>query len=273
MRDLKEIIRSGLSAAKTRRDVIELCRRTLSDLESQAYEHKLFIRYMQPLHVDVCGGHVDGISLSGVGAPAHKIAVGIAFINPTDVHPINGIRGIYAGGAVCHPADPWSKDLGKTIAVLRSKFIPGDIAANMAIRMSPWDHTITTSEKTLRTGDLKYPWSVMLNYDDDDVQTFPNLAHPAIVDAIRYAIRYCLGGAQPFSITASTAHMALPESVPSSSLVDELIDKACKLPSCIPLTPEEHAEKEKEGRAAAAMSDAPTPSPGCPTPGFTAIGG
>jgi len=262
VKDLQEIIRGGLSAAKTRCDVIELCRRTLSELESQAYEHKLFIRYMQPLHIDMCGGPIDGITLSGVGPPAHKIAVGVAFINPADVHLIEGVRGIYAGGAVCHPADPWSKDLGKTIAVLRSKFIPSDIAANMAIRMSPWDHQAATSAKTLRIGDLKYPWSVMAD-TFDATEAFPSLAHPAIVDAIRYAIRYCLGGAQSFSITATTAHKALPL-VPPSLLVDELIDKACRLPSRVPLTPDERAEKEREGRAVAAMRAAPPSAPVVP---------
>ena len=253
MKDLGETIRVGLPNAKTRHDVIELCKQTLTDLEASAYSHKLFIRYMRSLYIDTCGGPVTGISLAGIG---RKVAIGVAFIDPDDVHLVEGLRGIHAGGAVCHPDDPWSKDLGKTIAVLRAQFVPGDVAGNMAIRMSPWDHSLATSAEELRTQTLRYPWSVMLK----DEMAFPALARPAVVDAIRYALRYCLGGDQAFGVTASTATMRLPL-VPPLPCVNDLIDAACTLPCRVALTPQERAEKEKAGRAVAAMSGTPAPPP------------
>ncbi len=291
MKDLGEIIRVGLPNARTRHDVVELCKQTLFDLEAASFDRKLFIRYMQPMHMDTCMGPIDGITLAYDGPLEPRIAVGVAFIDPDDVHPTEGLRGIYAGGAVCHPgtcskrdvdqivvalraaavssgltqsnldaviaalyaqrmpADPWSKDLGKMVAVLRAQFIPGDIAANMAIRMSPWDHSLPMSKKTLRTLQLKYPWSVMRVHD----KAFPALARPAVVDAIRYAIRYCLGGSCAFGVTATSAQR-ITSYVPAWPLVDELIDAACTLPSHVALTPDERAEKERAGRAVAAMA-------------------
>lgn len=239
MNNLGAILQAGLPHAKTRSDVISLCRQTLSHAEKSAYGHKLFIRYMQSIHLDYCDGPIDGLVLSGFGPTATKFAVGVAFIDPADV------TSIYAGGAVCHPDDGWSKHLGKTIAILRACRLSMDTATHMAIRRAPWEALPITNADKLRSTSLRYPWSVLA----DAPTTFPTLALPAIIDAIRYTIRYNLGGTAPFEVSATTTEASLQPSTPLYGLTAALIDRIGELPITVPLTDTERAQRAADNRA------------------------
>jgi hypothetical protein len=200
---------------------------------------------MRKVDVPTCHGHYKGLTLNSPGLTGDRMAVGIACFGASDQY-------IYAGGAACHPgknlrdddgkitgrqpADRWNRHIGRTVAALRMVRIPIGLAALLAIEQAPWDIKHPINGKKLHNME-SLPWSLLT-----DCGAFPSQSLPAVVDAVRQALRHRLmetpkGTDAAFSFIVHPASLAIetPVELPDAyhencQLASDLVDLACKLP-------------------------------------------
>jgi len=219
-----EILRAGLDGAKTKADVVELCRRELINLEAEAHDHVLFIRYLQKCHYDTCHGILSGYYQGTADLNGPKVAIGLSFVLPGNE--------FFIGGSALHPGDRWNRHVGKVVAALTGVTMSASTALLFMLRNPPWhiDSVMTAKELKRESRTLPYPWDLL-------GMSVPKIALPVATLAIRHAWRYMttrlLDSFTSLAVTVGPGTGAVWQDADNLQLARVLIDKYCTLPAHI----------------------------------------